>query len=655
MTPLYKQMLKELGLDAVYGIDFETYWASDYTLSRLATTDYIYDERFETQLVAVQKDTWSKPRVMEVRAFREWLRTINWDRNGVLGHHTQFDGLILHRHFKVEPKRYFDTLSMARPVMPINVPRGLDPLAKALKLAGKVHGAALHEIKGIRWKDAPKELKGRLKLYAGDDISDTWAIFFKLLEFTPFDELMLIDQTIGMYAKPRLLLDKTMVEDLVEQEVNRKRKRVEDLSITLGDLTKDALFAGLLEAAGVDVPMKWSEKQKCEVYAFSKQDSDFKALLEHEDETVVALVSARLDVKSTMVESRARRLAARADYGAQPIYLNYWGAGTGRWSGGDKSNWQNLKRGSLMRKAIMAPPGYSLVIADLSQIEARINAWTAGQRDKLDVFRAYDTITGWKTGKNGEPEPIRAGPDVYRVTASNMFNVILEKVDALLRFLGKTADLGLGFGAGAPKFATMIRLANVDNPEILEFIRGMSDRYVADLHKAWRQKNQFIVASWKATENKFRSAAMSKTRVVDGPVAYEGSGKHAFMHMPNGTALRYDFMEYEDGMSYMKKYRVNKVKEPTILSGRLYGGLLVENRTQALARIVVGEHALNIADEMKYWKLAMTTHDELVGLVPDRYAKRALRVVTEVMSTSPEWAPDLPVAVDAHLSKRYDK
>lgn len=336
MTPLYKQMLKELGLDAVYGIDFETYWASDYTLSRLATTDYIYDPRFETQLVAVQKDTWSKPRVMEVRAFREWLRTINWDRNGVLGHHTQFDGLILSHHFKVEPKRYFDTLSMARPVMPINVPRGLDPLAKALKLAGKVHGAALHEIKGIRWKDAPKELKGRLKLYAGDDISDTWAIFFKLLEFTPFDELMLIDQTIGMYAKPRLLLDKTMVEDLVEQEVNRKRKRVEDLSITLGDLTKDTLFAGLLEAAGVDVPMKWSEKQKREVYAFSKQDADFKALLEHEDETVVALVSARLDVKSTMVESRARRLAARADYGAQPIYLNYWGAGTGRWSGGDK-------------------------------------------------------------------------------------------------------------------------------------------------------------------------------------------------------------------------------------------------------------------------------------------------------------------------------
>ena len=127
------------------------------------------------------------------------------------------------------------------------------------------------------------------------------------------------------------------------------------------------------------------------------------------------------------------------------------------------------------------------------------------------------------------------------------------------------------------------------------------------------------------------------------------------MHMPNDTALRYDFMEYDDGMRYMKKYRVNKVKPPTIMYGKLYGGLLVENRTQALARIVVSEHALNIEDELKYWKLAMTTHDELVGVVPDRYAKRALTVVKRIMSAPPTWAPDLPVAVDAHMSKRYDK
>lgn len=648
--------MRALGLDAIYGIDFETYWASDYTLTRLATTDYIYDPRFETQLVAVMKDGWTKPRVMEVRQFREWARTINWARAGMLGHHNQFDGLILSRHFKVEPKFYFDTLSMARATMPINVPRRLDSLAKALGFAGKVHGSALDNVKGLRWADVPKPQKTHLKQYAGDDISDTWGIFLKLLPFVPIGELRLINETIGLYAKPRLLLDKAMVEGLVVAEVERKQEQIAALKTTMGDLQSNDRFAEMLEAVGVDPPTKWSEKQEKYVWAFSKQDGDFKALLEHEDETVVALVQARLDVKSTMVETRARRLAARADYGAQPIYLNYWGAGTGRWSGGDKSNWQNLKRGSLMRKAIMAPPGYSLIIADLAQIEARINAWTAGETRKLDVFRAYDTITGWKSGKDGLPEPIRAGPDVYRVTASDIFNLSIDKIDALMRFLGKTADLGLGFGAGAPKFGTMIRLANVDNPDIIEFIRRMTDSYIRDLHRAWRQSNPFIVASWKATESRFKSAMIGKQRIEHGVVAYEGAGKHGFMHLPSGMAIRYDHFDFdENGMRYMKKYRVNKVKPPTIGYGKLYGGLLVENRTQALARQAVAEQAINIADELKYWKLAMTTHDELVGVVPTRYAQRALKVVQKAMSTPPWWAPDLPIAVDAHISQRYDK
>lgn len=656
MTPTYKKLLKALKLDAVYGLDAETYWASDYTLRTLATTEYVCDPRFEGQIVSVQKDTWAKPKVMEWGAFKRWAKTIAWSRTGMLAHHAHFDGFVFQRHCGFEPAFHFDTLSMARACMPINVPRSLDALAKSLGLAGKVRGGILERTKGKRWSEFTKGEKAEHKLYAGDDISDTWAIFHKLLPFFPEDELRLIDATVGMYAKPRLLMDKSMVEALVVSEVERKAKRVADLKTTLGDLQSNDKFAQLLEAAGVDPPMKWSEKQEKQVWAFSKQDSEFKALLEHEDETVVALVTARLDVKSTSVETRARRLANRADYGAQPIYLNYWGAGTGRWSGGDKANWQNLKRGSELRKAIMAPPGYSLIIADLAQIEARVLAWTSGSHKKLEVFRAYDTIVGWKPGKDGKPEPIRAGPDVYRVTASDIFNKRIEDIDALLRFFGKTADLGLGFGAGAPKFGSMIRMANVDNPEIIEFIRGMSDSYVRDIHRGWRQSNQAIVADWKGTENRMRSAFFGKQTIEHGVVSYEGAGKHGFMHLPSGMALRYDFAEQTDnGMRYLKRYRINKVKPPTLGYGKIYGGLAVENRTQALARVIVGEHALNIADELKYWKLAMTTHDELVGLVPTRYAARALKVAQKVMSTPPTWAPDMPIAVDAHISQRYDK
>lgn len=637
MTPTYKKVLKELKLDAVYGIDIETFWGTGYTLRTMATTEYICDPRFEGQIASVMKDSWAKPKVMEWAAFKAWSKTIDWKRNGVLGHHSQFDFYACQRHVGFEPAFFFDTLSMARACMPVNVGRNLDALAKALGFAGKVRGGILEQTKGRHFKDFTKAEKAEHKLYAGDDIADTWKIFLKLLEFFPVDEIRLISETVGLYAKPRLLLDQKMVEGLVLSEVKRKQDRVDALKTTVGDLQSNDRFAELLEALGVDPPMKLSEKQSEKageevwVYAFSKQDQAFKDLLEHENDAVRSLVEARLDVKSTMVESRARRLANRATYGAQPIYLNYWGAGPGRWSGGDKANWQNLKRGSELRKAIMAPPGYTLVIADLAQIEARVNAWFAGQANVLAAFA------------NGE--------DVYKIAASLIYNKPVDQITPAERFIGKTAVLGLGYGAGWQKFASMLRIGALGPPV------AITDALARDIHRGWRQSNQFIVANWKSTENKFRSAVLGKQRLEDGVVAYEGAGKHGFMHLPSGLAIRYDHFELtETGMRYMKKYRINKVKPPTILYGKLYGGLLVENRTQGLARQVVAEQALNIQDELKdKWKLVMTTHDELVGLVPNRSANRALKVVQKVMSTPPLWAPDLPLAVDAHISNRYDK
>jgi hypothetical protein len=331
-----KQCMRELKLDAVYGLDWETFWSQDYTLSKLATTDYIYDQRFETQLVAVQKDSWAKPKVMEIGAFRTWAKTINWSRAGMLAHHAQFDGLIAHKHFGIQPAFFFDTLSMARALMPINVPRRLDSLARALGFAGKVHGAALTNTKGKRWAEFTKQEKAELKVYAGDDISDTWGVFLKLLEYMPLDELRLVDATMKLYCRPRLLIDKPMMQGVLDGEINRKTRLLGELGTTAKELGSDPVFAEKLTALGVDPPTKWSDKKRDTVFAFAKNDLEFKELLDHDNEDVVSLVEARLNIKSKMVESRAERLCGRAAYGPQPIYLNYWGAGPGRWSGGDK-------------------------------------------------------------------------------------------------------------------------------------------------------------------------------------------------------------------------------------------------------------------------------------------------------------------------------
>lgn len=626
-----KDILKAFDIDGIYGVDYETFWDKGYTLRSMATTDYIYDDRFELQLAAVRKDSWSKSRVMEGPKFVEWAKSVDWSRMGFLGHHTHFDALIGSVHAGVRPKAYFCTQSMAQATLPVSVPRGLDSVAKALGLKGKTRAGALTSTKGKRWHEFTAEEKKNLKLYAGDDIDDTWAIFRILSEYMPIDELRLIDETIRMYAQPIVLLDKPILENLLDKVIADKEDLLRKARADAGDLSSDEKFAQLLMGVGIDPPMKWSEKQQKEVYAFAKQDQNFKDLLEHPDDRVVTLVEARLGVKSSSVENRTTRFIKRADYGPQPVYYKYWGAGTGRWSGADKVNWQNLKRGSDLRKAVYAPPGHMLVIADLSQIEARINAWFAGQYDIVDAFAS--------------------GEDVYRYVASQIYGKPIELITGDERFIGKMCVLALGYGAGWSKFAHILRIGAMGPPV------DISDSLARDIHTGWRRNNKYIVANWKGTHNKIVSAFVGKQRLEDKVVAYEGTDTAGFMHMPGGMALRYDDVHSDGGeLVYLQKYRVNVKVPPTKLYTRLYGGIEVENRTQALARRVIAEHMLAIKDELgSRWRMALTTHDEIVGVVPIRSAKKALRAVEQIMSQPPSWAPDLPIAVEAHISERYDK
>lgn len=623
MNPLLKGLLKSLDLDAIAGIDYETYYDDDYSLKKMPTTEYVYDSRFETQLVAVQITTWNKPRVFMPDEFEKWAKTIDWSRTGWLSHHTQFDALIGSRHHGIRPKFYFDTLSMARPIMPVQVGGSLHALATAFGMPGKRYGSALVNVKGVRLRDFTKAMLRDHKRYAGDDIYQTWGIFWRLLPYTQFSELRLIDLTMRMYAQPSVLLDRAMLLRVAQDEVIRKETFLERTGVTKEQLMSNPQFAELLEAAGIDPPMKKNKNGEM-IHAFAKTDLEFKDLLEHPSEVVTDLVNARLGVKSTIAETRAIRMANRAVYGAQPIYLNYWGAGPGRWSGGDKINWQNMTRGSDIRKSILAPPGHSLIIADLSQIEARLVAWFAGQANIVEAFAR--------------------GEDVYCIAASLIYGRKITKADKEERFVGKVAVLALGYQAGWSRFATMLRIGQFGPP------LRISDMEAQAAHRAWRQANPYIVANWKATQNKILNAFSTKTRVEDRCVAYEGVGNNGFMHLPNGTSLRYSNLAFDDGLSYSKKIRNGKDHRV-----RLYGGIEVENRTQALARIVIGDHMLAISDLLPYWRQALTTHDEIVGVVPNRYAQRALKVVNAVMVTSPLWAPDLPLAVEAHISERYDK
>jgi DNA polymerase len=647
-----KNILQAFGIDAIYGCDWETYWAQDYTLSdkKRGTTEYVTDARFEAQIVSVQKDTWAAPRVMEMRQFRSWAAGINWQRAGFLAHHAHFDGLIASHHFGIKPRAYFDTLSMARPIMPVQLGGSLKRVCEAFGRKSKQHAEALINTKGKRWAEFTKAEKAALKVYAGDDIEDCWFLFHKMLPFYSIEELRLIDLTVKMYAQPSLLLDKAGIEQVLANEHARKDALTQKVGVPKTHLTSKDKFAVLLREAGVEPPSKISKKQSekagydVEVLAMSKQDQEFKDLMGHPSERVRDLVAARFDLSSNQMVSRCTLLLGRAHLGPQPVYLNYYGAKTGRWSGGDNANWQNLssKRkegGAELRASVHAPPGYMLIIADLAQIEARLTAWFAGQQNKVDAFRAYDA---------GE------GPDVYRLTAADViYNKPIDKVTDLERFVGKTCELALGFQAGWKRLAATFRIGAFGPP------MPISDEDAQTVHKAWRSGNQFIVADWRQTQSLAMSAFAGRQRIDHNVVTYEGTSKGiGWMHLPGGMAIRYDGLEpdEEGKLSYISAYRQNKVAAPTIERTRLYGGILVENRIQALARRVIGEHMLHIKDELKdRVRIAMSTHDEIVGMVPARSANKALAAFKAVMSTPPPWAPDLPLAVDAHISARYDK
>jgi len=160
-------------------IDFETYWADDYTLNKLTTSEYIFDPRFEAIGVGVRFPVGST-KWFEAEDFRRWAATVDWSQAGVLCHHTHFDGLILSHHFGVHPGFLFDTLSMGRALHGTQVGGSLGVLMAKYGLGAK--GTAAVQSKNKRRKDFTLQEWVAYGNYCKTDVGGTWELFLKLLE-----------------------------------------------------------------------------------------------------------------------------------------------------------------------------------------------------------------------------------------------------------------------------------------------------------------------------------------------------------------------------------------------------------------------------------------------------------------------------------------
>jgi len=617
-------------------IDFETYYDKDYSLSKITTEAYVRSPLFEVIGVGVKVndgpvDTYSGDNP------GRFLKSLDYSDKAILCHNTVFDGAILSWKFGIKPKLWLDTLSMARPKHASTVGGSLKALAVEYELGQK--GEEVIHAMGKRRKDfSPVELAAYMK-YCANDIDLTYALFKKLKKGFPADEMRVIDTTIRMYTEPMVELDEDLLDDHLTKVIMSKQILLD----SLGGGGKDIImssdkFAKLLKRRGVTPPTKTSATTGKETYAFAKTDLAFLDLQDHPDPVVQTLVSARLGLKSTLEETRTRNLIAVSQRGRLPIMLNYYGAHTGRFSGGDKLNLQNLpSRGdNTIRRALRAPEGYKIISCDSSQIEARMVAYLAGQSDLVQQFSE--------------------NRDVYSEFASEIYQRKITKADKVERFVGKTCILGLGYMTGAAKLRDTLKRGQGD------ISVDLTEDEAQDIVDIYRRKNHHIVKLWGECGYALSSMVAGRKGRIGTLLSYDPEG----IIMPNTMKLRYHGLHATDRQfTYIQDRRMFDRAMKARLAGdksdvgsdlipgqtRIYGGKVTENVVQALARIVVSGQMLAIRDAG--YHVAFQVHDENVCVVPEDQAEQAQKDIEEIMSTAPAWAPDLPVACEIGMADTY--
>jgi DNA polymerase len=507
---------------------------------------------------------------------------------------------------------------MARAIHGVDVGGSLAFLVDRYSLGAK--GTEVLNALGKRRIDFSDDDLSAYGRYCVNDVELTKKLFNILITKFPSKELKVIDTTLRMFIEPSLVLNLPVLESHLE---NVKNKKAQLLSVV--DADKDSLmsndkFAELLTMLKVVPPKKISARTGKEAWAFAKTDEEFKELLEHPDPRVQALVSARLGLKTTLEETRTQRFIDIAYRGSLPVPIKYYAAHTGRWGGEDKINLQNLpsrgQNANKLKTSIEAPEGFVIIDCDSAQIEARTLAWLAGQDDLVEAF------------ENGE--------DVYKIMASAIYNKRAEEVTKEERFVGKTTILGAGYGMGAIKFSAQLKtfgttIGEQESKHIIETYRKTYPKIV-DL---WRQSQKCLSA--------IVSGSASSFGAVDA-VKFDATEKG--FQLPSDLWQRYDTLEKifdADGKEqFQYKTRKGMVK--------IYGGKVVENICQAVARCVIAEQMLMIA---KRYKVVLTVHDAVACIAKEEEADEARTYVETCMKWRPDWAKTLPLNCESGMGRSY--
>lgn len=635
-------------------IDFETFWDTDHTLSKMSPMAYVMSPRTQLISMAIKVGSYNTDVFFGEPAIAKALKSLDLSDKMVVGHNMAgFDAMILAWRLGVRPRMWGCTLAMARPLHSKTTGNGLGVLVEHYRLGHKDQ-SALKQTKGKRLEDFTEAELDAMRTYNRDDTDQCYALFQELRRHYTAKELWQIDATIRMLVEPVFTVDRPMLETALSIERDNKRKSILTLArhlrrtglaseaVSEAD-TLDALeeavktelasapkFAKLLESLDVPVPMKPSPSNPDkQVPALAKTDEAFTELQDHPNEIVSAAARARLAVKSTILETRINAFleASAAVDGKLPVPLNYCGADTtGRWSGW-AYNPQNLPRvnpktpkvSDALRNCMKAPKGYKVVVSDLSGIELRVNHFLWKVQASMDLYA-------------GDPEA-----DLYKAFAAARYQIDPSEVSKDQRQLAKVAQLGLGFGAGWRTFQKVAKLMGG-----LE----LSEADAEAVTVAWREEYRDIVKGWRTCHAALQHIYDDVEHPID-PWGLCVTTKEG-IRLPSGRVIRYPALHQEMGPDGKNEWWYGLGRH----RARIYAGKIDENMVQALARDVIADNAVDFFRATGL-RPALMVHDELVYVVPEARAQDALDQLQAIMRTPPKWWPELVTWSEGDVANTY--
>lgn len=583
----------------IYALDFETYYDRDCSIKKLGPLGYFSHHSFDAYMVSVVGDD----------GF-EWVghpKDFDWpllEGQMVLSHNASFDetlylyGVAQNWWPKVEPAEWHCTADL---VAACGLPRSLkNSTAVAFDL--EISKSTRDNMSGKTWGSMTEEFQKEVEEYAIMD-SVLCLRLWKAYEskWSKFER--------GISA-----LNRRIVQRGIPIDIDALRKSKEVINELLFETEKVIPWGGekpLLSRKAFD---EECIKMGIEPPAsLAKTDVDAQRWIRangHKYKWIESVTNWR------RVNAIKKKLDS-FDYATMPdnrYYggLMYFGGHTGRFSGsGGNLNLQNLPRDEMfgvnMRSLITAPEGRKLVVVDLSQIEVRTLCWLSKDRETMDAIAASD--------------------DIYEVFAIQ-FGLwskdkgVLKKEDAKLRHKVKALVLGCGYGAGAKRFAEMY---------------DMPLEEAEDAVSLYRESLAKVPRFWNNLDLRLKGAMEKRVLSLD---------------LPSGRSLSYPRL-----VEFLNRGRSNYLcrinRNGQLRKMNLWGGVLAENMSQALARDIFSHMMLEI--DKAGIKIIFHVHDEVICECAEDSAEETLQKIIQIMSTPPEWIPDIPLGAEGAILTKYQK